>query len=209
MAETEPRTAPYKLPKDNRYLVYMNAIGQAKKFMPHLPYEVAEPWSSTTGTPGTIKIQKVDWNRYLPDVIATQRIGYAPTFWQDPQRVARYQHAIKMAPPGWKAPEWMNVQALDDAYKWFEYRNSNKPWTEWEFLPKDDPGLKFMANMQTPPDEYLVPKDRYPRIRRSLSSRSLTLTLCNTRKQNIMPSCSSLIFHGRDSRSGRRHTMTS
>jgi hypothetical protein len=133
----KPKPPEYKLPRDYTNLNYMQLLRASQRYMPGL----------------------TDWNKYLPDEIAKKQIGYAPTFWQDPQKVARYYNAVQMAPKGWQPPDWLNVQQLTDAYNWFNYRNKGKPWSEWKYLPHNDPGLDYMASMQMPPNEYLLPQD--------------------------------------------------
>lgn len=91
--------------------------------------------------------------------IAEER-GYDATFWQDPQRVARWHNAIKAAPPGATLPEWMTpdfVQQVEQAYKYFEFRNNGESWTNWKYLNPADQALPLLAGMNVPPPEFLWP----------------------------------------------------
>lgn len=38
------------------------------------------------------------------------------SFWESPQRIARYHNFIRNAPPGWKAPDWFDEKAISSAY---------------------------------------------------------------------------------------------
>ena len=85
-------------------------------------------------------------------------LGYDATFWQDPKKVARYYNVIKATPPGTTLPEWMTPefqQQVEQAYKYFEFRNGSEPWTNWKYLNKNDQALPLLAGMQTPPNEFL------------------------------------------------------
>jgi hypothetical protein len=91
--------------------------------------------------------------------LATHKMGYIPTFWQDPFRVSRMYAAIQAAPKGWTPPPWLNVDQVKAAYNWFKFRNGNTPVSEWKWLPADDPGNSFLAGMQNPPMAFLFPND--------------------------------------------------
>jgi len=91
--------------------------------------------------------------------LATQKMGYVPTFWQDPYRVARMYSVIQAAPKGWTPPAWLDVKKVKAAYDWFKYRNGNKPTDEWKWLPADDPGNAYLAAMEPPPNAFLWPND--------------------------------------------------
>jgi len=88
-------------------------------------------------------------------------IGYNPTFWEDPMRVARWHNAVASAPPGWTPPPWLDVLKLAQAYNYFAQKNGNTPWTEWKYLNVADPGRQWLQNsLQLPPTDYLWPQDR-------------------------------------------------
>lgn len=86
-------------------------------------------------------------------------LGYEPSFFEDPKRVAGIYQAWKSAPEGATAPDWLDMDALGQAYEYYKFRNEDKPWTEWQFLPEDDPGRGFMQSMGTPPREFLKPDE--------------------------------------------------
>ena len=96
----------------------------------------------------------------MEDRYINHPLGYDPTFWQDPQRVARYYNAIKAAPPGATLPEFMTPefqQQVEQAYQYFEFRNGGESWTNWQYLNKADQALPLLAGMQAPPPEFLWP----------------------------------------------------
>lgn len=101
-----------------------------------------------------------DYSEYYPAVQAEQQLGYVPSYWENPQRVARYHNAIKAAPPGWQAPDWLDVDSINQAYDWLKFRNQDTPWTEWKYLPSDDPGREFIASMPLPPDDFMFPNEK-------------------------------------------------
>jgi GGDEF domain-containing protein len=113
-------------------------------------YETFVQRGTKSGRPGMTTISQ----------LATQKMGYVPTFWQDPYRVSRMYAAIQAAPKGWTPPAWLDVNKVKAAYDWFKFRNTNKPTSEWKWLPADDPGNSFLASMQPPPNEFLWPTDQ-------------------------------------------------
>ena len=90
-----------------------------------------------------------------------EQVGYEPTFWENPTRVARYYNAIQNAPTDWKKPDWLDPEAVKTAYDYYKFRNEDKPWYTWKYLPTDDPGRAYMQSLGQPPDdpEYIL--DQY------------------------------------------------
>lgn len=81
-------------------------------------------------------------------------------FWENPLRIARYHQAAKAAPPGWQAPDWMNVDALSKAYSYFEQLNKGKPWFEWDYPAIDDPIVEHLRSMPMPDAFFVKPDER-------------------------------------------------
>ncbi len=90
-----------------------------------------------------------------------ENIGYEPTFWENPTRVARYYNAIKNAPPEWVKPDWLDVDGITTAYDYLKFRNEDKPWHSWKYLPVDDPGRAYMQSLGQPPDDPSYILDQY------------------------------------------------
>ena len=90
-----------------------------------------------------------------------EQVGYEPTFWENPTRVARYYNAIQNAPTDWKKPDWLDPEAVKTAYDYYKFRNEDKPWYTWKYLPTDDPGRAYMQSLGQPPNdpEYIL--DQY------------------------------------------------
>jgi len=103
---------------------------------------------------------------YIPE----KKIGYSPSYWEDPYRVARNYQAINSMPPGAEVPDWMDKDAITAAYNYFKSANSGKPWTEWKFLNEADPARGFLQGISLPPDEMLLPQEvlyQAPQVKRS------------------------------------------
>lgn len=83
------------------------------------------------------------------------KFGYAPGYWEDPLRVARYYNLITSGTEGAALPSWLDQEAVKSAYNYMSYRNGGKPWWEWGVLPQDDPGRELLQQMATPPQEAL------------------------------------------------------
>lgn len=92
--------------------------------------------------------------------IPLRQMGYNPTFWEDPRRIARYWHAVQALPADRPLPDWLDRQALQQAYRYFEYRNGGTPWYTWRFLNVDDPARQWLGSMPMPPDGLLFPHER-------------------------------------------------
>lgn len=76
------------------------------------------------------------------------------TYWENPQRVARYANAMRAGDIE-DAPPWLDKGAIDTAYKYLEFRNEGKPWYRWEGLAEDDPGTAFLRSITSPPAEVM------------------------------------------------------
>ena len=92
---------------------------------------------------------------YIPQ----QKLGYSPSYWEDPFRVARNYQAINSMPPGAETPDWMDKEQITAAYNYFKSANKGKPWTEWKFLNEADPARGFLQQIVVPPDDMLLPKE--------------------------------------------------
>ena len=86
--------------------------------------------------------------------------GGQRSYWENPQRVARYHDYIRSQPPEWKPPDWLDVPTIETAYRWFEYRNEGKPWHQWKYLPaENDEVTDWLRKLPTPPPEFLFPAE--------------------------------------------------
>lgn len=164
--------------------IEQDALAQAD--LPSTPQDVAAPPPApATDATATDNAAPFDWNTangaafedqpyqdYLKQVDefgipgATERaqenlgtsIGYDPTYWQDPKRVARWYNAIKATPPGATLPEFLTPELqtyIEESYKLFDYRNGGAPWTEWKYLNPADQALPLLASLPTPPTNFL------------------------------------------------------
>lgn len=92
---------------------------------------------------------------------AQRRLGYTPNYWQDPKAVVRYHNLIQSQPEGWVAPEWLDTELVETAYKYFEMRNNgNKDTDKWGYLNIDDPVLEYLGQVPPPPNDALMPHER-------------------------------------------------
>ena len=87
------------------------------------------------------------------------RIGYLPTYWEDPHRIGKWFHKLKALPDDAPVPEWIDRDKLNAAYKYFESRNDGAPWWDWKFLHPSDPSRSFLQGFTTPPPEALFPEE--------------------------------------------------
>ena len=89
-----------------------------------------------------------------------QQIGYTPTYWENPQRIARMYQASAGIPSTFDIP-WLDrpmIKALNDYYT---QQNNNKPWWEWStVVATDDPARTFLQQMQLPPPSFMTPSDQ-------------------------------------------------
>lgn len=85
--------------------------------------------------------------------------GRTFTYWEYPQRVARFANMIRSAPPDWQAPDWLNKDAVLEAYDYLKFRNGTGDWTQWKALNDNDPGVGFLQSLNTPPIEFVLPTE--------------------------------------------------
>ncbi len=88
------------------------------------------------------------------------KLNYAPTYWQNPRRVARYKHVIDSVPEGGQLPDWVDRDAVNGAYEYMKARHNNTPWWEWNYLPNDDLALEPLGQIAAPPDDFLWPNEQ-------------------------------------------------
>ena len=103
----------------------------------------------------------LNYENQTANVIAKRQLGYLPTYWEDPRQVARYYNAITSLPKDAPFPDWLDKGAVTTAYEWFKYRNGDTPWQEWKFLPDDDPARSFLQELDPPPQNLLLPNDKW------------------------------------------------
>jgi GGDEF domain-containing protein len=101
---------------------------------------------------GLKRMGAVLYDTNLPD----ERWSVVPrniTYWESPQRIARYYHAFRTLPPGSQPPPWANREAIDFAYRQLAAANKGQPWYTWGPLTADDPLRDVMRGMAVPPPE--------------------------------------------------------
>ena len=91
---------------------------------------------------------------------------YKWTYWENPQNVAKAYWQYKNMPADQPLPEWMDAEALEQAYSYLDYVNRQQQgedttWTNWKWLHPDDPGRQFLQGMTLPSQDYLLPKKDY------------------------------------------------
>jgi len=86
---------------------------------------------------------------------------YAPTYWEDPRRVARYYHLLQSAAPDDPIFNWIDAEGVSAAYKYFQQANNNAPWQEWKYLSPDDPARSWLQQVGTPPAEIMFPFEAF------------------------------------------------
>lgn len=91
--------------------------------------------------------------------IPQYKLGYTPTYWDDPKRVARWHDYLANMPEGVNPPDWIDKAQIDAAYAYLKDHNKGKPWTDWRFPDKNDPVRGYLAQMGTPPKEALLPPE--------------------------------------------------
>src|SRR5512146_1124928 len=53
------------------------------------------------------------------------------TYWENPQRVARYYNVLRSLPPGQSAPDWLDAEGIKAAYSYLSARNNGADWMSW------------------------------------------------------------------------------
>lgn len=81
------------------------------------------------------------------------------SYWENPQRVARYYLAGKTMPNG-MMPN-VDMQGLEVAYNYLKARNNNKPFYLWQTdtIPEDE-YRQFVDGLSMPPPEAMPPEER-------------------------------------------------
>lgn len=90
------------------------------------------------------------------------KASFPNSYWNDPKRIARMHEVIDNAPMGWKAPDWLDVDGVENLYRYFEYLNPGKSYEEWNKLSAEDPGIDLANYIDQPPQELLHPSDMDP-----------------------------------------------
>jgi hypothetical protein len=132
------------------------------KIAPPMNRPVNLPQGQKWETPGVL-VETNGGRYYVPETgpqlrepkRTWQPPDYQPTYWEDPHRVARWHNAIQSMPPGWEAPEWLDVDSIEAAYEYMKYTNKDLPWYSWKWLSPTDPGREFLKGLSAPPPEML------------------------------------------------------
>lgn len=74
-------------------------------------------------------------------------------FAQDPKRLAKYKSFIDAAPADWQPPEWMNVNAINQAYNFMSEVQGGE-WDQWQPFDVDDPNAVYLNMLGDPPKEF-------------------------------------------------------
>lgn len=126
-------------------------------------YRVSEQWMRRPEVQQILRSRQVQTYQWKPGENQVEDVAFSrpeQTFWQNPQRVARYRNMVRNMPPGWEPPEWMPTKEIDAAYEYLKFRNDEKPWQDWQALPDNDPGADFLKNLPQPPNEFLMPDEQ-------------------------------------------------
>ena len=146
---------------------YVDRRLNTPQYHPNYGAPYIQPWMDKNSG-----VQRPTWDDYeaektrVVDYVGkkqAQQLGYTPTFYENPAHVAQMMNAVRNAPSGSDVPAWVDRDQLDIAYKWFEYQNEGKPWTEWKYLSGGDPARQFLQGMGSPPMTFLDP-DRQRRF---------------------------------------------
>jgi hypothetical protein len=74
-----------------------------------------------------------------------------PSYWEIPQNIAIAHNMIKSLLPGEAPPAWMDVDSIEQAYKYLSYANGNEDWANWKYLAPNDPGRGLLQSLGQPP----------------------------------------------------------
>jgi GGDEF domain-containing protein len=96
---------------------------------------------------------------YDPAWIANHSPNWQQTYWNDPGRISRWQNVVKMQPPSWQAPPWLNTEAIDAMYNYMAYANGGADPALWKALADDDPAQYMFGLMPVPPESAQLPSD--------------------------------------------------
>ncbi len=82
---------------------------------------------------------------------AQRQLGYVPTFGEDPRAVSQAYQLIKTHQP---LPDWLQGQEkqVEQAFKYHQQRNGNRPYTEWKYLPPEDGGREYLSPLLKAPE---------------------------------------------------------
>ena len=128
-----------------------NNSGPSGQDLNQMAQRYAPPGTMTAGPN-----PQIDWSQG-PAQNALNNLGYNPTYWENPAAVVRWHNIITANPDGVNLPDGMNISDIEQAYKWYQFRNGDKSPDQWNYLDASDPGRSFLQSMQTPPDTLLMP----------------------------------------------------
>jgi len=97
------------------------------------------------------------WSTQWPVEIPKRQLGYVPTFWEDPRRVAQWHEKLRGLPAGEPVPDWIDRDQLNIAYDYLRLAHKGAPASAWRFPNAQDPIRGFLQNMPTPPEELMRP----------------------------------------------------
>jgi GGDEF domain-containing protein len=125
-----------------------------------------------TGRPRDLYDEWLEQNRqYESQYIANQaediyagwrpQAGYPVTYWENPQRVARYHDLRQAMGPEWQPPDWLDAGLNDAAYEYYKHVNGGNPNPNtWLNLDQNDPMREVLRSMPPPPDNMLWPDEQ-------------------------------------------------
>ncbi len=87
------------------------------------------------------------------------QLGYLPTYWEDPKRIAKWYHKMDALPEGADPPDWIDRDRLNAAYTYLERANEGTPWWDWKYLHPTDPARSFLQGFTNPPPEAMYPEE--------------------------------------------------
>ena len=92
----------------------------------------------------------------------TGTVSETATYWNDPARIARYYLAAKSMPPDATLPPWLTayMPALEAMFNYYQAKNPNKAWYEWQPLTAEDPAYGILDDLLAPPIEALPDWER-------------------------------------------------
>ena len=104
------------------------------------------------------KVKYPDFKFYNP---ANQTMGQADSYWQNPQSVARWHNALKALPLGAEAPSWIDKDAVEFAYEYYNVMYEGEPYYKWSpTIREDDPMRPILLGLMAPPSAYLLGSEK-------------------------------------------------
>lgn len=98
----------------------------------------------------------------IPEVAPTTTIEPPPPpeytytepqgFWSNPSNLAKFYFSLQ-AIPVHETPNWVDRQAINNAYDYMQMFNQGLDWTEWKGLPDGDPVKEYLDGIPAPPQE--------------------------------------------------------